>query len=90
MARVFPGRSPAEVVVMTASHPDAYDAPLSALQASTVMVCSRAARGPACGRDRARRTGPQREHHLGAGGPGVSTGAGPVSAYRGLRRRRRR
>ena len=28
--------------------------------------------------------------HLGAGGPGVSTGAGPVSAYRGLRRRRRR
>ncbi|MGH3197478.1 MAG: hypothetical protein ACRDOH_35600 [Streptosporangiaceae bacterium] len=25
----------------------------------------------------------------GAGGAGVSTGAGPVSAYRGLRRRRR-
>ena len=25
--------------------------------------------------------------HLGAGDPGVSTGAGPVSAYRGLRRR---
>jgi len=28
--------------------------------------------------------------HVGAGGPGVSTGAGPVSAYKGLRRRRRR
>jgi hypothetical protein len=28
--------------------------------------------------------------HLGAGGPGVSTGAGPFSAYRGPRRRRRR
>ncbi len=28
--------------------------------------------------------------HAGAGGPAVSTGAGPVSAYRGLRRRRRR
>ena len=27
---------------------------------------------------------------FGAGGPGVSTGAGPVSVYRGLRRRRRR
>jgi hypothetical protein len=27
---------------------------------------------------------------LGAGGPGVSSGAGPVSAHRGLRRRRRR
>ncbi len=26
--------------------------------------------------------------HIGAGGAGVSTGAGPVSAYRGLRRRR--
>jgi hypothetical protein len=28
--------------------------------------------------------------HLGAGGLGVSTGAGPASAYRGLRRRCRR
>ncbi len=28
--------------------------------------------------------------HFGAGGPGVSTGAGRVSAYRGLRRRPRR
>ncbi len=28
--------------------------------------------------------------HVGAGGPGVSTGAGPVSLYKGLRRRRRR
>jgi hypothetical protein len=28
--------------------------------------------------------------HVGAGGPGVSTGAGPVSVYRPLRRRRRR
>jgi hypothetical protein len=27
--------------------------------------------------------------HTGAGGPGVSTGAGPVSWYRPLRRRRR-
>lgn len=28
--------------------------------------------------------------HVGAGGPGVSTGAGPVSLYRGLRCRTRR
>jgi hypothetical protein len=28
--------------------------------------------------------------HFGAGGTGVSTGAGPFSLYRGLRRRRRR
>lgn len=28
--------------------------------------------------------------HFGAGGPGVSTGAGPFSVYRGLRRRRSR
>jgi hypothetical protein len=28
--------------------------------------------------------------HLGDGGPGISTGGGSVSAYRGLRRRRRR
>ena len=28
--------------------------------------------------------------HFGAGGAGVSTGAGPFTAYRGLRRRRRR
>ena len=28
--------------------------------------------------------------HFGAGGPGVSAGAGPFTWYRGLRRRRRR
>jgi hypothetical protein len=28
--------------------------------------------------------------HFGAGGTGVSTGAGPVSLYKALRRRRRR
>jgi hypothetical protein len=28
--------------------------------------------------------------HLGAGGDGISTGAGPVTYYRPLRRRRRR
>jgi len=28
--------------------------------------------------------------HGGAGGPGISTGAGPVTVYHGLRRRRRR
>jgi hypothetical protein len=28
--------------------------------------------------------------HGGAGGPGISTGAGPFTAYRPLRRRRRR
>jgi len=27
--------------------------------------------------------------HLGVGGPGMSTWAGPLSAYKGLRRRRR-
>jgi hypothetical protein len=31
-ARVFPGRSPAEVVAMTASRPDAYDDAPSALR----------------------------------------------------------
>jgi hypothetical protein len=35
--------------------------------------------------------GPQAARlHMGAGGRGVSTGAGPFSAYRGLPRRRRR
>ncbi len=35
--------------------------------------------------------GPQAARlHVGAGGTGVSTGAGPFSLYRGLRRRRRR